>query len=501
MMSLPSVPRGQAASAYRGSTAALPGRRSVLPPIEGGFGGARGASRQSVLDPPDGGLVRRVSVTPTATEMSRDGISKTLSSLKLFKDLDPAVMQMIPEIVTSIFCQAGTVLFKQGDPPGSCYVVIGGAVGVFALSDEEMPPHPAQGTARLATETDFMQSFLPGQKTVDGFSRYHDDTNLGNRVSKLGPGSVVGELALMNDQPRLASAKCLEDTEVFVIRRHDFDNVLKEEMVKKGDEKLRFLMRHLPGMKEVPVPKPGGKPHAAYIFKHAKFPRGHTFLVQGKIAEPHFWAVYRGAVEFKRAEVLLLEKLASGDCSMPQLRSRPLSALKKTGMKKSISAPRLHGIGRDGNVAVEANDSNPNGVMSRRGVLVAGGVFGSLPFPAPEPFTVRVTSPMCEVFFMSSADFPKIPRKLLDILNEYAGALSFASMVMVSQRLSCRKMILTNLSGRLATPTTTSLWKISAKCERTISTTFRRPRSLELDGFPCFCSQYPLCNGSGLIRT
>ncbi|CAE7939843.1 unnamed protein product, partial [Symbiodinium necroappetens] len=29
---------------------------------------------------------------------------------------------------------------------------------------------------------------------------------------------------------------------------------------------------------------------------------------------------------------------------------------------------------------------------------------------------------MCEVFFMSSADFPKIPRKLLDILNEYVAS-------------------------------------------------------------------------------
>lgn len=160
------------------------------------------------------------------------------------------------------------------------------------------------------------------------------------------------------------------------------------------------------------------------------------------------------------------------------------------------SQPRLHGIGRDGNVAAEANDCNPNGVMSRRGLLVRGGaswvakvgkvgslsvegktqvnggtppqetlgnvahvhfrqhdeklmkgglkvyhdhfscifvyglrmylrrhgtknmsfsgslnisqatklkVFGSLPFPAPEPFTVRVTSPMCEVFFITSA--------------------------------------------------------------------------------------------------
>mmetsp|Transcript_44929 Transcript_44929/g.104755 ORF Transcript_44929/g.104755 Transcript_44929/m.104755 type:complete len:500 (-) Transcript_44929:356-1855(-) len=441
MTSLPSVSRGQAAAASRGSVAALPGRRSILPPIEGAstISPTRGATRErreSVPLPPEGdaGLVRRVSITATSAELSKDNIAGTLSAMKLFKDLDPAVLQMIPEIVTSIICQAGTVLFKQGDPPGSCYVVITGSVGVFALSEEELSVHPAQGPNRLValpqTETDFMQSFLPGQKTVDGFSRYHEDTNLGNRLSRLGPGNVVGELALMNDQPRLASAQCLEDTEVFVIRRHDFDNVLKEEMVKKGDEKLRFLMRHLPGMKEVPVPKPGGKPHASYVFKHAKFARGHTFLVQGKVAEPHIWAVYKGAVEFKRAEVLSLEKL--GERSTAQLRSRPLSALKQGGMKKTRSQPRMHGIGRDGNVAAEANDSNPNGVMSRRGVLVVGGVFGSLPFPAPEPFTVRVTSPMCEVFYMSSADFPKIPRKLLDVLQEYIASST-------TWRLSCHQ--------------------------------------------------------------
>ena len=29
------------------------------------------------------------------------------------------------------------------------------------------------------------------------------------------------------------------------------------------------------------MPKPGGKPHTSYMFKHSKFPRGHTFLSQG----------------------------------------------------------------------------------------------------------------------------------------------------------------------------------------------------------------------------
>mmetsp|Transcript_9546 Transcript_9546/g.16431 ORF Transcript_9546/g.16431 Transcript_9546/m.16431 type:complete len:493 (+) Transcript_9546:73-1551(+) len=390
---------------------------------------------------------KRVSLTPTAATQSPQYIQKSLSSVKLFKDMDATVLKMLPEIVISIFCKAGTVLFKQGDPPGSCYVIISGSVGVFALSDEEGVQASAekqhqQKFSTLCESSSFLQDFLPGQKTVDGFSRYHDDTALGNRLSKLSAGSVLGELALMNDQPRLASAKCLEDTEFFAIRRNDFDNILKEEMVKKGDEKLRFLMLHLPGMKEVPVPKPGGKPHTSYIFKHGKFPRGHTFLCQGKIAEPHLWAVYRGAVEFRRAEVLSmerLERLGGSAAELPNPKSlRPLSALKKGGAKKpglSASAPRLpgvHGIGRDGNVAAEANDCNPNGVMSRRGVLVRGGVFGSLPFPAPEPFTVRVTSPMCEVFFITSNDYSKIPRKLLEVLQDYIASST-------TWRLSCHQ--------------------------------------------------------------
>lgn len=403
---------------------------SALPPIEVNASATNGEF-----------FSERVSLTQTAQLHSAQHIQKSLSSVKLFKDMDATVLKMLPEIVMSIFCKAGTVLFKQGDPPGSCYVIITGSVGVFTL-DEETPAEKQQGRrfSTVCESSSFLQDFLPGQKTVDGFSRYHDDINLGNRVSKLPAGSVLGELALMNDQPRLASAKCLEDTEFFVIRRNDFDNILKEEMVKKGDEKLRFLMLHLPGMKDVPVPKPGGKPHTSYMFKHCKFPRGHTLLSQGKIAEPGLWVVYRGAVEFRRAEVLSMERmeriggtLDALDGSKSTKNLRPLSALKKGGKKLTTkSQPRLHGIGRDGNVAAEANDCNPNGVMSRRGLLVRGGVFGSLPFPAPEPFTVRVTSPMCEVFFITSADYAKIPRKLLDVMQDYVASST-------TWRLSCHQ--------------------------------------------------------------
>ncbi len=103
----------------------------------------------------------------------------------------------------------------------------------------------------------------------------------------MGGGRLFGELALLNDQCRSATVRCLEESRFMVIRRSDFDAVLEEEMVRKGDKKLRFLMDHLPGMRDVAVPKPGAKPtaHASHFFRKATCPRGHPFLQQGDIRE------------------------------------------------------------------------------------------------------------------------------------------------------------------------------------------------------------------------
>ncbi|CAE8602124.1 unnamed protein product [Polarella glacialis] len=222
---------------------------------------------------------RRISLSTTILTQTPAQLSKMLSTFKVLKDLDPGVLASLPEITVSINSVAGTVLFRQGDPPGCCYVLLSGMVGVFVLTDKELEESDAKkgpATAVAAHKKEHLLDFLPGQKTVDGFSRYHEDTVLGSNVAKFGPGNVVGELALLNEQPRTASIQCLADCEFLVIRRTDFDNVLKEEMVRKGDEQLRFLMEHLPGMREVPVPKPASKPHASFYFRKAKFFREAT---------------------------------------------------------------------------------------------------------------------------------------------------------------------------------------------------------------------------------
>jgi len=47
-------------------------------------------------------------------------------------------------------------------------------------------------------------------------------------IAELGPGDVVGEMALFDERPRMAEAVTAEDTEVIVIAREEFLRRLEE---------------------------------------------------------------------------------------------------------------------------------------------------------------------------------------------------------------------------------------------------------------------------------
>eukprot|EP00931_Biecheleriopsis_adriatica_P048301 TRINITY_DN27903_c0_g1_i2.p1 TRINITY_DN27903_c0_g1~~TRINITY_DN27903_c0_g1_i2.p1 ORF type:complete len:928 (-),score=206.47 TRINITY_DN27903_c0_g1_i2:180-2963(-) len=58
-------------------------------------------------------------------------------------------------------------------------------------------------------------------------STFTEESNLGQRVAVLESGALFGELALLNDAPRKATLKCMEDVYLLIIRNNSFRKVLK----------------------------------------------------------------------------------------------------------------------------------------------------------------------------------------------------------------------------------------------------------------------------------
>ncbi len=79
-----------------------------------------------------------------------------------------------------------TVLFKEGDKGDAAYLIVSGSIQLRKNVLSEYP----------------------------------------QIVATVGPGDIVGEMALFDNRPRLAEALAVEQTEVFVIEREDFQERL-----------------------------------------------------------------------------------------------------------------------------------------------------------------------------------------------------------------------------------------------------------------------------------
>ncbi|CAE7215298.1 BCY1, partial [Symbiodinium sp. KB8] len=64
--------------------------------------------------------------------------------------------------------------------------------------------------------------------TVEGFSTFTEESNLGDQVNTLEAGSVFGEVALLSEAPRSASIRCSADCELLLFNARVFRKVLSE---------------------------------------------------------------------------------------------------------------------------------------------------------------------------------------------------------------------------------------------------------------------------------
>lgn len=173
---------------------------------------------------------------------------------------------------------------------------------------------------------------------------------------------VFGELALLSDQPRSATVKCLEACTFLIVDKDSFNKVIRADLLRMSYEAMHFFQMHVPGFQVIePLPPV----HPSYHFKKRTFKKGHCFLAEGAATEETIWAIQVGEVKLTRKDWM-------------------------RGKEKDT--------------------------------MGAGEVFCSMsavPLLAAEPFTVTVTSPTCEVFVLNSSFFCEMQESVLSELRKH----------------------------------------------------------------------------------
>jgi CRP-like cAMP-binding protein len=88
--------------------------------------------------------------------------------------------------------------------------------GLARTLEEETFPAGTTMTVEGAVE-DWLFVLIDGSVQITQFER----------VSELGPGAVVGELAVLASEPRVVTAVALTDVHAFRLRKVDFDEALR----------------------------------------------------------------------------------------------------------------------------------------------------------------------------------------------------------------------------------------------------------------------------------
>ena len=111
-----------------------------------------------------------------------------LKQTQLFGDLDTTALEHLAQRATKRTYSKGQLVFYQGDPAGSLFVMVEGLVKVFVTSEE-------------------------GDEMV---------------LVTLQPPDVFGELALLDGGPRSASAEAVEPTSLLELQRGPFLETLRQ---------------------------------------------------------------------------------------------------------------------------------------------------------------------------------------------------------------------------------------------------------------------------------
>lgn len=111
-----------------------------------------------------------------------------LKKIPLFKNLDAAIHSEIIKRIVLMYYPANYVLFKQGDDADTMYIIKTGAVEIYNEPEKE--------------------------------------EDLLVNLADIGQGGFFGEMALVSNLKRNASARAKTDCEIFILSKKDFNQLL-----------------------------------------------------------------------------------------------------------------------------------------------------------------------------------------------------------------------------------------------------------------------------------
>jgi putative ABC transport system ATP-binding protein len=154
----------------------------------------------------DGRVISDVVVSVAAV------ICEFLRRCPLFAALTPSTLSQVADKMTLEKFPSGATIIRQGDPGDKFYLIRSGRARVSTLD----------GTARI----------------VAGSGAPARDASGGRILATLEEGDFFGEAALLSGEPRNASVLALEDVELYVLGKADFQAVIeasasfKEQLLK-----------------------------------------------------------------------------------------------------------------------------------------------------------------------------------------------------------------------------------------------------------------------------
>jgi len=116
--------------------------------------------------------------------MAADGKIEALRSVSLFSELSQRDLEQVAQLADAVDLPAGHVLMREGQNGTQAFVIASGEAQV------------EQGGRTLAT---------------------------------LGPGSVLGEMALLAEGPRVATATLTKPSRLFVLAHREFHSLMESQ--------------------------------------------------------------------------------------------------------------------------------------------------------------------------------------------------------------------------------------------------------------------------------